>query len=206
MSRLLRLLKSIVKSRLGRATILGVVTGAIGIVFAFTPLGVSGELAALNWLFILRGPIQPPAEAVVVGIENNTTDQFGLPSQTSEWPRSLYARLIDNLVKRGASIIVMDLAFIEPRSSDEDSTLAAAIARANRVVLLELAVRDEVQTPMFGQLSMDRIVSPIPQLSDAAIGVGPFTLPKIPARVNQFWAFKEVAGDVPTLPVVALQV
>ena len=42
-------------------------------------------------------------------------------------------------------------------------------------------------------------------MSEAAFGLAPFPLPKVPAQVNHFITFKPELGDVPTLPVVALE-
>ncbi len=188
-------------SRIQKASILGLAIGAVGIVLAATPLGLAWEEnSGLAWLFTMRGPIEVPPEVVVVGIDQAVSRELGLDSDTSKWPRSTHARLIDNLVRHGASVIVLDLLFTQSRSLDEDAALAAAIARAKRVVLLEHIRRETVP------ILMDRLVSPIPQLSDAAMGLAPFPMEKVDAYVNWFWAFKYLAGEVPTLPVVALQI
>jgi adenylate cyclase len=121
----------------------------------------------------------------------------------------MHARLTDNLVRRGASVIVFDLDFSEPR---DDNDLAVAIARAQRVVLFERidAERLSIEHGPGGisdKIIRERIVHPAKRLQLAAIGLGPFPLPKVPARVDQFWAFKTVADSAwPTLPAVALQV
>jgi adenylate cyclase len=180
---------------------LGLTIAAVGIVLAATSPGWAlEENFGLAWLFKTRGPIDAPPEVIVVGIDRESSRELGLDSDTSKWPRSTHARLIDNLVRHGASVIVLDLTFTESRSLDEDGALAVAIARAKRVALLEHIRRETVP------ILMDRLVSPMPQFSDAAMGLGPFPLEKVDAYVNQFWAFKDVGGEVPTLPVVALQI
>ena len=188
-------------SRIQKACILGLAIAAVGIVLAATPPGWAlEEDFGLAWLFTFRGSIEVPPEVIVVGIDRESSRELGLDSDTSTWPRSIHAHLIDNLVKHGASVIVLDLTFTESRSLGEDGALAAAIARAKRVVLLEHIRRETVP------ILMDRLVSPIPQFSDAAMGLGPFPLEKVDGWVNQFWAFKDVGGEVSTLPVVALQI
>ncbi len=194
-----------------RAALLGLATAAIGIPLVLANVGIFLEL---GWLFNLRGPIKPPPDVVVVSINKSAAHQLGLPSNTSRWPRSLHARLIDRLVSDGASAIAWDVFFEEPRSSEEDKTLAAAIQRARRVALVEYIERKPLRNKL-GQpvpikkaagsrdIFMDQLVLPIPELSEAAMGLGPFPLPRVPARVHQFWAFKD---DRPTLPVVTLQI
>ena len=59
--------------------------------------------------------------------------------------------------------------------------------------------------PAPGWLTTERVVAPLPALAEGAVGLGPFPLPKVPGRVAQFWTFQQVAGERPTLPVVALQ-
>lgn len=189
---------------------LGLAVGAIGGVLEFTPLGsVLEEGVGLRSLYTIRGPVRAPPQAVVVSIDKRSADRLGLPSRPSKWPRSLHARLIDNLVRHGASVIVFDLDFSEPR---DDNALAVAIARAERVVLFQridverVPINRELGGPS-GEIMRERIVHPAKKLQLAAIGLGPFPLPKVPARVDQFWAFKATAGAAwPTLPAVALQV
>jgi serine phosphatase RsbU (regulator of sigma subunit) len=48
-------------------------------------------------------------------------------------------------------------------------------------------------------------VKPIPLLARSAVATAPFSLPRIPFKVNQYWTFQTGAGDAPTLPVVAFQ-
>jgi hypothetical protein len=51
-----------------------------------------------------------------------------------------------------------------------------------------------------------RLIPPTPELADAAAGLAPHVLPKVPPRVSEVWTFLPAAGGTPTLPVVALQV
>ncbi len=183
-----------------RAALLGLITGVAGIILALSGLWTAEEL---SWLLNLRGPIAPPSEVVVIAINQKTTDQLGQSEDINRWPRSLHARLIDRLVSRGVSAIVFDIAFLEPRSSDDDGALATAMVRASRVVLHETIDRDYLGPD--GRFMRDHLFYPIQRLRDAAKGLGPFPLPNISDPVDQFWAFKEVGGEQPTLPAVALQ-
>ncbi len=192
------------------AAILGLTAGALGSVFAFTPLGSALEEDVGLWsLYMIRGPVEAPPEAVVVSIDKRSADQLGLSSNPRKWPREMHARLTDSLVRRSASVIVFDLDFSEPR---DDDALAVALARAERVVLFERIDVERIpikhgSNGSAGEIVQEQIVHPAEQLRVEAMGLGPFPLPKVPARVDQFWAFKAAAGEVwPTLPAVALQV
>ena len=56
------------------------------------------------------------------------------------------------------------------------------------------------------RVNIEKMVSAIPSIADAALDQAPFPLPKIPVKLNQFWRFSPGSGDVPTLPVVAMHV
>ena len=46
----------------------------------------------------------------------------------------------------------------------------------------------------------------MPLLAEAAAGLAPFPLPKVPVQVSRYWTFKAGAGNAPSLPVVAFHV
>ncbi len=200
-------------ARLWTAAIFGLAVGAAGSVFALTSTGLDlEEDVGLKWLFSIRGPIDPPAEVVVVSVDEAAANRIETTKKLSDWenclaiarhpetrgwPRCLHARLVDSLVRQDVSVIVYDMEFTSPRSPQRhDFELADAITRAERVVLFERLDKlypEEVLT------------SPIPPLRNAAFGLGPFPLPTVPYRVNQFWALMN-GSNTPTLPAVALQI
>jgi adenylate cyclase len=201
-----------VRTRLGKAIILGLIVGSAGLVLGLLSFVFRlEEEIGLHILFTLRGPKPVPAEVVVVSIDKDSADAMRLPNDLRKWPRSLHARLIDNLTKAGASVISFDMIFDEIQTTRDDALLAEAVGRAKNVVLFQRLRSESV--PLSGQegtpagsLSMVKAVSPIPVIAESAIALAPFPLPKVPNRVNQFWTFKTGAGDDPTLPVVAFQI
>lgn len=207
-------------SRLRRAAVLGLVVGIFGGVLYWTQLGATLEQSdGLSWLFKMRGPRQPSEDVVVVSIDKNPRNLLDvLPktpywqnclrevseTPTQIWPRCVHARLIDELVARGAAVIAFDVFFDGMTRAEHDSALAEAIARAHRAVLLEWVhstLLDENST-----IEGNALISPFEPLAVASKGLAPFPLPARPARADRFWTFKSDLGDVPTLPVVTLQV
>jgi adenylate cyclase len=187
----------------------GVAAVLVGLMVMFSPLGMGlEERFGLSWLFWTRGPLEPPSDVVVVSLDGVSGERLGLAARLREWPRRLYAELIERLVAADAAVIVFDLRLDQPRDPANDAALAQAIRDAGRVVLFEhlelknrpLAGRG---TALAGVFTTEQVHPPIAPLAEAAAGLGPFPLPKVPARVSQFWAFRP--GDEPTLPVVALQ-
>ena len=178
---------------------MGFIVAAMGIILAPIKFLTFEEI---NWLFKIRGPINAPPEVVLVAI-NQPDNPLGQIKEVNSWSRGLYARLIERLDRCGPSVIALDVAFQDPGSSEESAALATAIARTGKVVLIQPIMRDSIDG---GQILRDHLVNPIAQLADVAKGLGPFPVPISAIRVNQFWAFKDVGGEVPTLPAVALQV
>jgi adenylate cyclase len=179
---------------------------AIGVgatLFALSPIGtLFEERTGPAWLFSMRGPVEPPPEVVVVAIDQRSADYLQLPSSPREWPRSLHGRLIQELKRRGASVIVFDLKFERPQSPNEDDELAGAIGNFGRVLLVQ--GRDRVDRRDIGGTG-PLVDLPLQQnLAAAALGIAPFPVPKLPSgRVSQAWAFH---GNAATLPSLAMLV
>jgi adenylate cyclase len=196
--------------RLVKTVALGVLIAALGLTVGISPPALDlEEDLALQVLFALRGVRSPPSDVVIVGIDKESADTLGLPSDAAKWPRSVHAELTDRLSSAGAAVIVFDIFFQDPGSSaHDDARFARAIERAGNVVLAKYLSREIV--PVSGtesvpaQANIERLLPPLAVLAEAAAGAGPFLLPKVPVRVSQFWTFKTGAGDIATLPVVAM--
>ncbi len=195
-----------------KGILFGVLTGLIGVILGLTPLGADFEKhVGLDWLFQVRGPIEPPSEVAVVAINERDIAGLGLPKLPRDWPRSIHGRLIDQLVARGASTIIFDMDFQRPKVAEDDAEFARSVAAAERVVLFErLNGKRQPMYDMEGNLTgtiwVEELVPPIPALADAAKALAPFPVPKVQVNVYRFWPFKPSAGDVPTMPSAALQV
>jgi len=194
-----------------KALLLGLLTGLFGVIISAVP-GVLEleENAGLDWLFALRGTRPPPSDVVIVSIDQFSSDNLGLPAEPAAWPRSYHARLIQQLVEAGAAVIVLDIFFKEPRNPPDDAALADALEVAGRALLFEYT-RKEI-TRLFdhagnpaSEMLTQRLVRPADPIADSALALAPFPLPVFPVRVSQFWAYTPGTGDLPTLPVVALQ-
>lgn len=191
---------------------MGFSTGIVGLVVCFMPFGLDlEENIGLDLLFKLRGVRQPPSDVIIVSLDKASSEHLTLPENPRKWPRSLHARLIKNLVKEGASVIVFDIFFEEARSIEDDNLFAEAISEARKVVLCEYLKSKEIPLtdkgrPPTGDISIVRLERPIPLFAQSAVALAPFPLPKIPVRISRYWTFKTEAGDTPTLPVVAFQI
>ncbi len=182
----------------------------LNILFILTPF--YHQVAIENDLFIwfhLRGARTGPQEVAIVNLDKESASRLGLAERPEKWPRTIYAKLIDALARLHVATIVLDINFSDVRNPEENKALAKAMADAGNVVLFEYMKQQAIG--LTGQslggeatLVVESIVPPLPVLANSAISMAPFPLPKVPVRLNQFWAFKSTLGDVPTLPVLAL--
>jgi adenylate cyclase len=92
---------------------------------------------------------------------------------------------------------------LKHRSQIDDDDLADAIAKSGNVALAQHI--EHLRVPG-ADVEIEQIHSPLDQLRESAISLAPFPIPEGPPT-HFFWAFfGTVAGEVPTLPAVALQI
>lgn len=201
------------RSRSWKAAAFGFLVGLVGLVISplqFT-LGIE-ENTGLGLLFKLRGRSRPPPDAVVISIDRESSEQLGIPDNPDKWPRSLHARLTENLAREGARVVSFDLHFIEPRVAKDDLAFAAAMRKARNVILTEpirtkdIPLPDEAGSSETSGHNIVRVMPPIDLFSNAAAATAPFTLPRIPFQVSRFFTFEPGAGDSPSVPMVMLQI
>lgn len=190
-----------------KAIALGLLTAAVGLIAMITPAVGHLEIdTGLAWLFKLRGPHPAPEEVVIVAIDREASDWFGLPNELDKWPRKLHARLVRRLTQQGAAVIVFDIFFDESSDPGQSRLFAEAMRKAGNVILFEYLKKSQKQVMIGGkevELVIEEWILPVPELARAAAMTAPFPLPKVPVRVSQAWLFKR---GLPTLPVTALRV
>lgn len=151
-----------------KAVLIAIPAFAAMLILTNLPLFSLLELKGLDLLFLLRGSLPPPPEIVIVAIDEPS---FAEISKQWPWPRSLHARLIDQLKRAGTRVIGFDILFAEPSQPEEDRALARAIRKAGNIVLA--SERAVITDPLFRQTIH---VDPIEPLR-AVASVGIATLP-----------------------------
>jgi adenylate cyclase len=145
----------------------------------------------------------------IVAITKAASDALKVPYDPRRWPRTIHAELVDGLRQADVRAIVFDLWFAQERG-EKDHVFAAAIEAAGTVVLLEFL--EKSITGVAGSdaeslnAALHRSMPPVAQIAAAAVATAPFTLPKVPLQVAQFWNFDRNAGDAISLPLLALLV
>ncbi|MEN8245169.1 MAG: SpoIIE family protein phosphatase [Thermodesulfobacteriota bacterium] len=197
--------------RLVKAILFGLAIGFLGLLASFSQtVSKLDEDSGLGLLFKLRGQRKAPADVVVVSIDKESSDELGLPNNPDKWPRSIHARLAPLLAEKGAAAVAFDVHFIEPKNPEKDNLFADALVDAGNVVLCEPMIAKEIPlTNKDGKRtavhSIEKRVKPLALFAEACTATAPFALPRIPFKVNRYWAFKTGAGESPTLPVVTFQ-
>ncbi len=136
--------------------------------FSQTPLGQRMEWLVFDALSVVSAPdparVRSTVPIVIVGIDEAS---FAEIDQPWPWPRSLHARLIEQLKAAGARVIAFDVLFAEPTQEEQDQALAEAIRRAGNVLLAaDLAVQEREQYQMAMQ------VEPVALLREAGAWTG----------------------------------
>lgn len=184
-----------------------VATGVLGAIASLVP-GVLRleESVGLDWLFLMRGPIEQPAEVAVIAIDSDSSEALGLHEDPGRWPRDLHADLIGRLVAAEAAVIAFDLGFDSRRDGTQDAELVEAVRRAGNVVLLErLSQPESVELgDGAGTVHSEKRRPLIDALARAALATAPFPLPAVPNKLSQYWVFGRAEDDVPTLPAVVV--
>ncbi|MCX5888018.1 MAG: adenylate/guanylate cyclase domain-containing protein [Deltaproteobacteria bacterium] len=148
----------------GRALIGGILTLIILIPLSFTSLGRVLENFWLDRLYTWKTPEAPPADLLIVGIDEPSFQELGL---AWPWPRRLHADLVDRLAAAGARLIVFDVVFAEPTTERDDALLQAAISQAGNVFL-----STDLDTVEDRQFSRQILIQPYKPLRQSARALG----------------------------------
>ncbi|HJP99574.1 MAG TPA: adenylate/guanylate cyclase domain-containing protein, partial [Rhodanobacteraceae bacterium] len=205
----------------------GVLVGALCSALLWVPqMRELEQDTGLQWLFRLRGPLEPPKNVVLVTMSHEAADQLHLPRDPEKyhhctdlrvgteangyeslspiparWPRCLHALLIDKLHRAGARMIVFDVLF---RQRAAQAGVRGDI-NAEQDAVLAGAMEAAGNVVIAQKFEQDRAVALSPSIERAALGAGPFEL--VPARSRRI-DHQRVFGDddrAPGLAMVALQ-
>jgi adenylate cyclase len=132
--------------RSARLALIGVVATALALLAYGTGFLHSVELDSMDARFKVRGEREPPADLVVVAIDENSRGRYG------PWPfdRSVHGLLIDELRKVGVAQIAYDVQFTEPTEPAEDFALYDAAGKAGHVVFATAEVDPEGRHRVLG--------------------------------------------------------
>jgi adenylate cyclase len=209
----------------------GIAVGLLCAALAAVP-AVRGleQRVGLQWLFDLRGPVEPPDVAVLVLMNERSaaaislprdperfhrcedlrlgtvpTTHVSLPALPSRWPRCIHARLLERLAEARARLVVFDVLFRErPPLPGPGGDLHAWQDEVFAKALSEKRVL--VAQKVEERDGHEELANLSPSIAYGVLGAAPFPLVAEPnRRFDRFLAFKEDGLVTPTLPAVALQ-
>jgi adenylate cyclase len=138
-----------------------VITLTQNIIFSFKPIN-DLESKLIDSRFRQRGPvfIHDSTEVIIIEISQETYDQIPTPYNSWPWPRSLFAKLIQNLSDAGAKAIGIDLMMTDQDrySPANDSLLMREIRNNGNVVVAgKLDVNREAILSDYGDYELQNI-------------------------------------------------
>ena len=209
----------------------GIAVGAVcASLLAISAVRGLEQRVGLQWLFDLRGPVDPPGYAVLVLMNERAASAISLPREPerfhrcedlrvgpmsstharlpempSRWPRCVHARLLERLSEAGAKLVVFDVVFRERpplpgAAGDLHAWQDQVFASAAAANRVLIAQKVEESN------GHEQLANLSPAIADSVLGAAPFPLVAEPnRRFDRFMAFKEQGLVTPTLPALAVQ-
>jgi adenylate cyclase len=155
---------------LRRSVLWGLALGSVVALIHLLGLLESLELKTVNHRFEIRGAEEPRFPIVLVTVDEDSFDNLHL---RWPWPRSVHARLLDEIGKGSPRAVAFDILFPEPTKDrpQEDRLLAAAMAR-RRNVFLAMVIKPMETLSGGVRVTNIRMDRPIPLLRERAVGEG----------------------------------
>lgn len=165
---------------------------SVCIASVFVALGFTGpwkqfELKGFDALTVVHSPDRSSLPITIVAIDEPSFKQIG---RQWPWPRSLHAKVIDQLVKSGALVIAFDVLLSEASTEVEDRALADSISRAGNVVIAsDLVYQESAYARQWLR------VDPLPEFTAAGANNGfavvnldpDLVVRRIPEGADVFW-------------------
>lgn len=140
------------------------------------------EAVATDWWFKIRGPIHPPEDILVIGIDQESYEKMGVSSEV-KWPRKLHVQLLKRLAELGVKRAVFDLLFSSADSSFQDDM---RLAEAFKLLPTVIAV---VETPASGN-RLRKLEVPLDLFSENVEQVGHVVVPVDAGVIRRFKSFQ----------------
>ncbi|TWF47537.1 EAL domain-containing protein [Neorhizobium alkalisoli] len=182
-----------VTSRVVRLLMIGAIVSFSLAGYAF-PIGKALDKALLDWRFS-AAPREASGKIVYLAIDKQTLDAVG----TWPWPRTIYASIIDRLVRANAADIFFDIDFSTPSNPDADRRLAQALGDAGGGVILPVFKQHLIAGDQTSALS----TRPIPILAENAWLASANVVLDEDGSIRHF-SLGDVTKDGPTQSVAAV--
>ncbi len=135
-------------------------TALLLLFLSYMPFFENLELKTVDARFRMRGTVaMPDTDIVIVAIDD---ESFASVPGKWPYPRTYFAKAVENLAEAGARLIIFDVEFTEATidNPEEDQMLAEAVAAAQNVILATKIVYDRKSHGM----GIPWLMKPIPPL------------------------------------------
>lgn len=122
-------------------------------------------LLSYDLLFRFRGTVAVD-DVWIVYLDDHSFNKLG-QSTAQAWDRKLHAILLNRLTDAGVRLVVFDIVFNLPGTSEANADLVRAIRRNGKVVLAAA-----IHTQVRAQIEAKEPVMPLPEFREAAAGWG----------------------------------
>lgn len=147
-------------------------------VISVLPFFEALELRSINSRFDIRGPLPQDTSIVIIAIDDAS---FAALPEKWPYPRSYYAKMVENLAKAEARLIIFDIEFTESSTYEPgmDLALAKVVTDVRNVILAGKIVAD------VGRHGIDNssVLKPIPPLVRSG---APWGIVNIPEDLDGF--------------------
>ena len=176
------------------ALLVALVTAAA---YSFSPIQQL-EMSLADVWFGLRGVKTPPADIVVIAMDERSYDELKVPLNQA-WPRVLHARLLERLIEYGVKKVVFDILFLDASAdADADQRFARAIAQVPTILGVESSMQQI--NGAGGSYVIEALLSPYNPLKKNAAGLGLVGLPSDQGTIRRFLVERsEQTLEIPTL-------
>jgi adenylate cyclase len=140
-------------TRLRRRLLVAValLAAGLGCLLVLTDLGRRPELGTVDERFVLRGEQAPPADIVLVAIDDKTFDVDEYGDQRWPFSRNRFAAVLEHVSAGDPRVIVYDVQFTEESNNPRaDNRLIEASRAAGNVVFSTTEVAADGSTRVFG--------------------------------------------------------
>ena len=143
------------------------------VLYLVLSLSAVGVVPNLNfWMFDfwfrIRGPSKPPANIVVVRIDEDSYKQLNT-SGLEAWPREFHTKLLNRLASIQPRGVIFDIVFHDAASTEVDQRLADAMSRVP--TFLAKGVREKITNGLAESMLETETIDPHPRFIAAAKGV-----------------------------------
>jgi signal transduction histidine kinase len=150
-------------------------------ILSTVPLIRDWQVRFTDTFFRLAPAPKQKSQVVLVAIDDESLQRYG----RWPWSRTILAKLTNNLVKSGASVVGLDILLSEPQSPETDRALQDALQAGRAVIVDKIASYPEGP----------RWMEPLPQFAQAAVAVGHVQAPLDADSVCRRYPARELTLD-----------